>query len=86
MHYIDSSKSKKDNLPDKLKNEQQKVFHLMNHVIYLTYLFGVDKKSGKISIYNGGLNSLSKYVLNNLIEIVSKCSALTVISTVSKFK
>ena len=86
MYYIDSSKSKKDNLSDKLKNEQQKVFHLMNHVIYLTYLFNINKKSGKISIYNGGLNSLSKYVLNNLIEIVSKCSALTVTSTLSKFK
>ena len=85
MHFVDSNKDKIDNLAKKEKKEQLKVFHLINHIIYLTYLFNINKKSGKISYYNGGLNSLSKYLLNNFIEIVSKCAALEVPNIIPKF-
>ena len=86
MHYVDSNKDIIDNLTKTEKNEQLKIFHFMNHIIYLAYLFNRNKKHGKISIFNGGLNSLSKYLLNNFIEIVSKCSALKVPINIPKFK
>ena len=85
MHFIDSNKDKIDNLNKAEKKEQFKVFHLINHIIYLTYLFNRNKKDGKVSLYNGGLNSLSKFLFNNFIEIVSKCSALEVPNEVPKF-
>ena len=86
MHFVDSNKDKIDNLVKKEKKDQLKVFHLINHIIYLTYLFNTNKKLGKISLYNGGLNSLSKYLLNNFIEIVSKCVGLEVPIPTPKFK
>ena len=86
MHYVDSTKGITDYLTGKEKHEQRKVFHLMDHIILLTHLFNLNHKNGKISYYNGGLNSLSKYVLNNLIEIVSKCPSLQVPEIVPKFK
>ena len=86
MHYVDSNKDILDSKNDKEKKEQLKVFHIINHIIYLTYLFYQNKNNGKISLYNGGLNSLSKYLLNNFIEIVSKCSALEVPEALPKFK
>ena len=86
MHFIDSNKDTVGNLMKKEKKEQLKVFHLVNHIIYLTYLFNTNKKLGKISLYNGGLNSLSKYLLNNFIEVVSKCVGLEVPSLIPKFQ
>ena len=85
MHYVDSNKDKLDNSNKSEKKQQLKVFHLFNHIIYLTYLFYRNKNNGKISLYNGGLNSLSKFLLNNFIEIVSKCSALEVPKVLPKF-
>ena len=86
MHYVDSNKDILDSPNKKEKKEQLKVFHIINHIIYLTYLFFQNKNNGKISLYNGGLNSLSKYLLNNFIEIVSKCSALEVPKVLPKFR
>ena len=86
MHYVDSNKDILDSKNDKEKKEQLKVFHIINHIIYLTYLFYQNKKNGKISLYNGGLNSLSKYLLNNFIEIASKCTVLKVPDKPPKFK
>ena len=86
MHLVDSNKDKMVNMSKPEKREQLKVYHLINHIIYLTYLFINNKKSGKISFYNGGLNSLSKYLLNNLVEIVSKCGALDVPTLIPKFE
>ena len=85
MHYVDSNKDILDENKYE-KKEQLKVFHLINHIIYLTYLFYRDKNFEKISLCSGGLNSLSKYLLNNFIEIVSKCSALEVPKVLPKFK
>ena len=86
MHYIDSNKDIKYDLSKKEEKEQLKIYHFMNHIIYLTYLFNKSKKNGKMSLYNGGLNSSSKYLLNNFIEIVSKCPSLEVPSQIEKFK
>jgi len=85
MHYVDSNKEIFDDLANNEKKEKYKFFHLMNHMIYLTYLFNKNKKDGKISLSNGGLNSLSKFILNNFNEIGSKCAALIVPNKVKKF-
>ena len=86
MHYVNENKNTVDNLTKKEKKEKLKIFHLMNHLIYLTYFFNKNKKNGNFSLFNGGLNSLSKFVLNNFIEIVSKCLILKIPSKVPKFK
>jgi hypothetical protein len=86
MHYVDSNKDSYDDLTKNEKNEQFKFFHLMNHIIYLTHLFNKNKKDGKVSLSNGGLNSLSKFILNNFIEIGSKCATLIVPPKIPKFK
>ena len=86
MHYIDSNKDVVDNLNKKDEKQKLKIYHFMNHIIYLTYLFNKSKKNGKMSLYNGGLNSLSKYLLNNFIEILSKCPSLEVPSKIQKFE
>ena len=86
MHYVDVIKDVMDDLNREEKKEQLKVFNLMNHIIYLTFSFYKNIKTGKISLYNGGLNSLSKYLLNNFIEIISKSTALRIPHVIKKFK
>ena len=86
MYYIDSNKGKFDNLSNAEKSKQKKVFHLINHLIHLTLSFNQNIQKGKISLDNGGLNSLSKYILNNFIEIASKCQGLKMPQVVTRFK
>ena len=86
MYYIDSNKDKKQDLTDVEKKRQKKVFHLMNHLIHLVLSFNQNIQTGKISLNNGGLNSLSKYVLNNFIEIASKCQGLQIPKIITSFK
>ena len=86
MYYIDSYKDKKDYLTDSEKGQQKKVFHIINHFIHLALSFNKNIKTGKISLDNGGLNSLSKYILNNFIEIVSKCQGLKMPTKIQNFK
>ena len=87
MYYIDSNKDKKDYLTEiEEKMKRKKVFHLMNHLIHLALTFNKNVETGKIALDNGGLNSLSKYILNNFIEIVSKCKGLRIPKIFPKFK
>ena len=86
MYYVDANKDKKDYLNDDEKLKQKKVFHIINHIINLALSFNKNIEAGKIALENGGLNSLSKYVINNFIEIVSKCHGLTIPSEIPKFK
>ena len=86
MYYIDSNKDKKDYLTEIDKRKQKKVFHLINHFIHLALSFNKNIETGKISLDNGGLNSMSKYILNNFIEIASKCQGLQIPENIPKFK
>ena len=86
MYYIDSNKDKKDYLSEENKRKQKKVFHLINHFIHLALSFNKNVERGKISLDNGGLNSMSKYILNNFIEIVSKCQGLKIPENVPRFR
>ena len=86
MYFVDSNKSTKDYLNEDEKLRQKKVFHLINHIINLALSFNKNIEEGKIALENGGLNSLSKYIINNFIEIVSKCNGLKIPTEISKFK
>ena len=86
MYFVDAIKDTKDYLNEDDKLKQKKVFHLINHITNLALSFNKNIEEGKIALENGGLNSLSKYVINNFIEIVSKCHGLKMPSEIPKFK
>ena len=86
MYYVDDNKDKKDNLTDLEKLKQKKVFHIINHLIHLTLSFNTNIPTEKIFSDSGGLNSLSKYVFNNFIEITSKCKGLKIPKIIPRFK
>ena len=90
MYYIDTNKTTIEHLTPTEISKQRKVFHLINHFISLslTYYQTQDNEtgSGKIPIDNGGLNSMSKFILNNFIQIVSKCKGISVPKNISKFR
>ena len=90
MYYIDTNKSTIEHLTPSDISKQRKVFHLINHFISLSLNFHQTKESetepGKIVIDNGGLNSMSKFILNNFIQIVSKCKGISVPKNISKFR
>ena len=88
MYYIDTNKNTIENLTSSEMSKQKKVFHLINHFISLslTYYQTNESEPGKIKIDNGGLNSMSKFILNNFIQIVSKCKGIMVPKNISKFK
>ena len=90
MYYIDTNKHSYENLTSAEISKQRKVFHLINHFISLSLTYYQTKESenetGKISIDTGGLNSMSKYILNNFIQIVSKCKGISIPKNISKFR
>ena len=86
MYYIDSNKDKKEYLTNEDKRKQKKVFHLINHFIHLALSFNKNIETGNISLEYGGLNSMSKYILNNFIEIASKCQRLVIPGKIPRFK
>ena len=86
LYFIDSCKDQKSALTESEKQKQKKLFHLMNHFVNLTLSFYKNIEKGEISIENGGLNSLSKYVINNFIEIVSKCQGVRIPKIIKRFK
>ena len=90
MYYIDTNKTTVEYLTVSDISKQRKVFHLINHFISLslTYYQTKDNETcqGKIFIDNGGLNSMSKFILNNFIQIVSKCKGISVPKNITKFR
>ena len=90
MYYIDTNKNNYENLSPSDISNQRKVFHLINHFISLSMNFYQTKETendtGKITIDNGGLNSLSKFILNNFIQIVSKCKGIAIPKNINKFR
>jgi len=86
LYFVDSCKDEKATLTEAEKNKQKKLFHLINHLVNLTLSFYKNIEKGEKSIENGGLNSLSKYVINNFIEIVSKCQGVRIPKHIKRFK
>ena len=85
MYFVDSSRDKNESLSDVEKLKQKKIFHIINHFVNLALNFCKNSDKGKILSDNGGLNSMSKFMLNNFIQIVSKCKGIKVPKTISKF-
>jgi len=86
LYFVDSCKDEKATLNEAEKNKQKKLFHLINHFVNLTLSFYKNIEKGEKSLENGGLNSLSKYVINNFIEIVSKCQGVRIPKHIKRFK
>jgi len=86
MYYIDSNREKNENLTELEKSKQGKVFHIINHFINLALAFSKSVEKGRLASDNGGLNSMSKFILNNFLQIVSKCKGIKIPKIVPKFK
>ena len=86
LYFIDSCKDQNTDLTESEKKKQKKLFHLMNHFVSLTLAFYKNIEKREIPLENGGLNSLSKYIINNFIEIVSKCQGVRIPKVIKKFK
>jgi hypothetical protein len=84
MYYIDSNKDKRDNFTELEQKREKKVFHIINHFIRLALSFNADTQKGEISLENYGLNSMSKYILNNFTEIGAKCQGLKIPKSIPK--
>ena len=76
MYYIDENKDKDECLLDIDKSRQNKVYHIISHFINLALKFNQNIQAGIISQDNGGLNSISKFILNNFIELIPKCQGI----------
>ena len=85
MYYIDANKDKIELLSEKEKSKQNKVYHIISHFINLALTFNKNIKAGIISSDNGGLNSMSKFILNNVFEIIPKCKGIKIPKIISKF-
>ena len=85
MYYVDSNKNKNESLSDIERLKQRKIFHIINHFVNLAFNFCKNNDKGKILSDNGGLNSMSKFMLNNFIQIVSKCKGIKMPKTIPKF-
>ena len=85
MYYIDANKDKTDLLSEKEKYKQNKVYHIISHFINLSLTFNKNIQAGIISLDNGGLNSMSKFILNNFFEIMPKCQGIESPKIIQKF-
>ena len=86
MYYIDENKDKDEYLNDIEKSKQNKVYHIISHFINLALKFNQNIQAGIISLDNGGLNSISKFILNNFIELIPKCQGIIVPKIFPKYE
>ena len=86
MYYIDSSKETISDLTEREKSKQRNVYNIIAHFINLTLTFNKNIKEGIISLDNGGLNSMSKFVINNFFEIMPKCERIKIPQISQKFE
>ena len=86
MYYIDENKDKNECLNDIEKSRKNKVYHIISHFINLALKFNQNIQAGIISLDNGGLNSISKFILNNFIELIPKCQGIIVPKIFPKYE
>ena len=85
MYYIDYNKDKVHYFSDIEKSKQNKVYHIISHFINLSLTFNKNIQDGIISLDNGGLNSMSKYILNNFIQLIPKCVGIKAPKSIPRF-
>ena len=76
MYFVDYNKDKSKYLSEKERLKQGKVYHILTHFINLALTFNKNNHEGIISLDNGGLNSLSKFIINNFFEVLPKCQGI----------
>ena len=85
LYYIDESKDKNEIISEREKSRQNKIYHIISHFINLALKFNQNIHAGIISLDNGGLNSMSKFILNNFIELIPKCEGIKAPKIIPKF-
>ena len=76
MYFVDYNKDKSKYSSEKERLKQGKVYHILSHFINLALTFNKHNHEGIISLDNGGLNSLSKFIINNFFEVIPKCQGI----------
>ena len=85
MYFVDYNKDKSKYLSEKERLKQGKVYHIISHFINLALTFNKNNHEGIISLNNGGLNSLSKFIINNFFEVIPKCQGIKAPKVFPKF-
>ena len=85
MYFVDYNKDKSKYLSEKERLKQGKVYHILSHFINLALTFNRNNHEGIISLNNGGLNSLSKFIINNFFEVLPKCQGIKAPKIFPKF-
>ena len=85
MYFVDYNKDKSKYLSEKERLKQGKVYHIISHFINLALTFNENIHDGIISLNNGGLNSLSKFIINNFFEVIPKCQGIKAPKFIPKF-
>ena len=65
-------------LPNANKLHNYKILHIIDHLINLSRNFYKTYANDEESIYYKGINSLSKYLLNNIVQYIPKCNVLKI--------
>ena len=74
ISFIDKDKNE-SNLTNAEKLEHYKILHIIEHLINLFRTFYKTNDNDESPFYKG-INSLSKFMLNNIVEYIPKCSIL----------
>ena len=83
ISFIEKNKDDPNfSLIEKLKNF--KILHIVEHLIYLSKNYYINYSNDE-ALYYKGMNSLSKYILNNFVEYIPKCNVLSIPKNTSEF-
>ena len=76
ISFIDKDKNE-SNLPITEKLEHYKILHIIEHLVNLFRTFYKTNENDESPFYKG-INSLSKFFLNNIVEYIPKCTILKI--------
>ena len=82
ISYIDQEKYELNvSITDKIRDF--KILHIIEHLINLAKNFYKTDSKTDLNYYKG-INSLSKFMLNNIVEYIPKCTALKISKNIQK--
>ena len=76
MLFISSNKDRKDKISEHEKAKKGKLYHIIDHIICLAKNYSKNAQAKEINIEYCGLNSLSKFILNNFVQMIPKCMGI----------
>ena len=83
MYFIDANKN--ECLTEKEELNQKKIYHIICHFINLALTFNKNIQAENITLDSGGLNSMSKFILNNFFELIPKCEGIKFPASIPRF-